>query len=109
MDRCVTHATFALERVTSAPSQAMPTYGISMMADLQAAIQAALEEMVASGAETGLQVAVLSGGRVAAEAVSGVADPGTGAPVRAGTLFYAASTAKGVATSLAHVLAERAS
>jgi CubicO group peptidase (beta-lactamase class C family) len=85
----------------------MPTYGISMMADLQAAIQAALEEMVASGAETGLQVAVLSGGRVAAEAVSGVADPGTGAPVRAGTLFYAASTAKGVATSLAHVLAER--
>ena len=63
--------------------------------------------MVASGAEIGLQVAVLRNGRVAAEAVSGVADPRTGAAVRADTLFYAASTAKGVAASLAHVLAER--
>ena len=62
---------------------------------------------MASGAETGLQVAVLRNGRVAAEAVSGVSDPGTGAAVRADTLFYAASTAKGVAASLAHVLAER--
>lgn len=77
------------------------------MADVQAAIQAAADEMVTSGTETGLQVAVLSNGQVAAEAVSGVADPGTGAAVRADTLFYAASTAKGVAASLAHVLAER--
>lgn len=77
------------------------------MADVQAAIQAAADEMVTSGTETGLQVAVLSNGQVAAEAVSGVADPSTGAAVRADTLFYAASTAKGVAASLAHVLAER--
>ncbi len=63
--------------------------------------------MVACGAETGLQVAVRHHGRVVAEAVSGVADPRTGAEVYPGTLFYAASTAKGVAASLAHVLAER--
>jgi CubicO group peptidase (beta-lactamase class C family) len=77
------------------------------MADVQAAIQAAAEEMVASGAETGLQIALRRHGRVVADVVSGVADPETGAGVRPGTLFYAASAAKGVAASLAHVLAER--
>jgi len=46
-------------------------------------------------------------GRVVAEVVSGAADPRTGAEVRPGTLFYAASTAKGFAASLAHALAER--
>lgn len=77
------------------------------MADVQAEIQAAAEEMVASGAETGLQIAVRRHGRVVADVASGVADPETGAGVRPGTLFYAASAAKGVAVSLAHVLAER--
>ena len=62
---------------------------------------------MAAGTETGLQVAVLRHGRVLADVVSGVADPQTAKPVSPGTLFYAASTAKGVAASLAHVLAER--
>ena len=77
------------------------------MADIQAEIQAVAEEMVASGADTGLQIAVRRHGRVVADVVSGVADPETGAGVRPGTLFCAASAAKGVAASLAHVLAER--
>ena len=77
------------------------------MADVQAGIQAAADEMVASGTETGLQIAVRQHGHVVADVVSGVADPRTGAGVRPGTLFYAASAAKGVAASLAHVLAER--
>src|SRR6201997_4519667 len=77
------------------------------MADLQAKVQAAAGELVAAGTETGLQVAVLRHGRVLADVVSGVADPQTAKPVSPGTLFYAASTAKGVAASLAHVLAER--
>ena len=77
------------------------------MADLQAEIQAAAGEMVAAGTETGLQIAVHRHGRVVADVVSGIEDPGTGTPVTPGTLFYAASTAKGVAASLAHVLAER--
>ena len=54
-------------------------------------------ELVAAGTETGLQVAVLRHGRVLADVVSGVADPQTAQPVSHGTLFYAASTAKGVA------------
>jgi CubicO group peptidase (beta-lactamase class C family) len=54
------------------------------MADLQAEIQAAVGDVV-----------------------SGPEDPGTGTRVTPGTLFYAASAAKGVAASLAHVLAER--
>jgi CubicO group peptidase (beta-lactamase class C family) len=74
---------------------------------IQARIQAAIDELVASGAEIGLQVAVIKEGRVMADAVSGVADPATGAAVTGDTLFWAASTAKGVATSVAHVLAER--
>ena len=77
------------------------------MADLQAEIQAAAGEMVAAGPEPGLQIAVHRHGRVVADVVSGIEDPGTGTPVTRGTLFYAASTAKGVAASLAHVLAER--
>ena len=80
---------------------------LATMADLQTEIQAAADEMVASGAETGLQVAVRRRGQVVTDVAAGVADPRTGAEVRSGTLFYAASAAKGVAASLAHVLAER--
>ncbi len=80
---------------------------LATMADLQTEIQAAADEMVASGAETGLQVAVRRRGQVVTDVAAGVADPRIGAEVRSGTLFYAASAAKGVAASLAHVLAER--
>jgi CubicO group peptidase (beta-lactamase class C family) len=73
----------------------------------QAEVQAAMDELVAAGAEVGLQVAVIKDGRVAVDACSGVADPRTGVPVTGDTLFWAASTAKGVASSVAHVLAER--
>lgn len=74
---------------------------------VQREVQATLTKRVASGAETGLQVAVIRDGRVIVDAVAGVADPATGAPVRPDTLFYAASSAKGVASSLTHALAER--
>jgi CubicO group peptidase (beta-lactamase class C family) len=69
--------------------------------------QAAIDELVASGVETGVQVAVLHEGRVVLDAVAGLADPRTAEPVAASTLFVAASTGKGVATSVAHVLVER--
>jgi CubicO group peptidase (beta-lactamase class C family) len=75
--------------------------------ELQQAIQTALTELVATGAETGLQVAVISGGELIVDAVAGLADPAAGRPVTPDTLFYAASTAKGVASSLAHVMVER--
>ena len=73
------------------------------MADLQAEVQAAAGELVAAGTETGLQVAVLRHGGVLADVVSGVADAQTAKPVSPGTLFYAASTAKGVEIGRAHV------
>jgi CubicO group peptidase (beta-lactamase class C family) len=63
-------------------------------------IQDAIDDLVRSGAETGLQVAVYRDGDLVVDAVAG---PG----VSSGTLFFAASTAKGVAASVAHVLAER--
>jgi CubicO group peptidase (beta-lactamase class C family) len=75
--------------------------------DAQRRIQALLDEAVSTGAEIGVQVAVIKDGQLVVDAVSGLADPGTGALVSSDTLFYAASTAKGVATSVAHVLAEQ--
>ena len=74
---------------------------------VQAEIEAAAHELVTSGAEIGLQVAVLRNGHLVADVASGVADPRTGEAVSGDTLFYAASTAKGVAATVAHVLAER--
>ena len=45
---------------------------------LQQQVQDAIDEMVASGAEDGLQVTVVHEGRVVVDAVAGVADPRTG-------------------------------
>jgi len=73
----------------------------------RAGIEAVTQDLLASGAETGLQVAVIRNGRVVADIAAGVADARTGAAVSGGTLFYAASTAKGVASSVAHVLVQR--
>jgi CubicO group peptidase (beta-lactamase class C family) len=75
--------------------------------ELQAEVQAAMNSLTASEAETGLQVAVVHQGHVVVDAVSGVADEHTGAAVEPSTLFFAASAGKGVATSVAHVLVER--
>lgn len=75
--------------------------------DLQERVQATVDGLVATGAEVGLQVAVVEHGRVVADAVGGLADPRRGLVVAPDTLFYAASTAKGVASAVAHVLVER--
>ena len=76
------------------------------MADiaLQHAVQALLDELVADGDEVGLQAVVMKDGALVADAQSGVADPASGEPVSAGTLFFAGSTAKGVLSSLVHAL-----
>jgi CubicO group peptidase (beta-lactamase class C family) len=75
--------------------------------DAQTRVQATIDGMVASGAEVGLQVVVVRHGRVVVDAVSGLADARRGLAVTPGTLFFAASTAKGVAAAVAHVLVER--
>jgi CubicO group peptidase (beta-lactamase class C family) len=78
-----------------------------LSADLQAEVQAAIDQLVVSGREIGLQAAVLHEGRPVVEAIGGVADRRTGAPVSPGTLFFATSAGKGVASTVAHVLVER--
>jgi CubicO group peptidase (beta-lactamase class C family) len=75
--------------------------------DLQQQIQEAIERLVESGAERGLQVAVYRHGEPVVDAVAGIADPATGRPVTSDTPFYAYSTGKGVTATVAHVLAER--
>jgi CubicO group peptidase (beta-lactamase class C family) len=75
--------------------------------DLQTAIEAAAAELITAGTETGLQIAVRRHGQVVADVAAGLADPQAGAETRPDTLFFAASAAKGIAASLAHVLAER--
>lgn len=74
---------------------------------LRAAIEGVADEMTGSGSEIGLQITVYRHGALLADIATGPADPETGAPVTPGTLFFAASTAKSIAATLTHTLAER--
>lgn len=78
-----------------------------MSGALQTEIQAKIDDLIASGGEIGLQVAVSHEGCLVVDAVAGVADQRTGQPISPDTLFFAASTTKGIAASVAHVLVER--
>src|SRR3712207_3325804 len=75
--------------------------------ELQQQVQQAIDELVESGAERGLQVAVYRHGEQIVDAVTGVADPSTGRRVISDTLFFSYSIGKGVAATVVHVLAER--
>ncbi len=77
------------------------------MTELQQQIQKAIDQLVESGAERGLQVAVYRHGELVADAVAGIADPETGRPVASDTPFYAYSTGKGATATVAHILVER--
>jgi CubicO group peptidase (beta-lactamase class C family) len=77
------------------------------MNDLQQQVQEAIDRLIESGAERGLQVAVYRRGEQVVDAVAGVADPSTGRPVTSDTPFFSYSIGKGVAATVAHVLAER--
>lgn len=77
------------------------------MHDLQQRVQEAIDGIVVSGAERGLQVAVYRHGERMVDAVAGVADPMTGRPVTSDTPFYVYSTGKGATATVAHVLVER--
>ena len=77
------------------------------MNDIQKQVQQAIDGLVESGAERGLQVAVYRRGEPVVDAVAGVADPATGRPVASDTPFYAYSTGKGATATVAHVLVER--
>jgi CubicO group peptidase (beta-lactamase class C family) len=77
------------------------------MSDLQKQVQRAIDELVESGAERGVQVAVYRRGEQMVDAVAGIADPATGRLVKSDTPFYNFSICKGAASTVAHVLAER--
>lgn len=75
--------------------------------DIQEQVQKAIDDIVASGSERGLQVAVYHQGEQVVEAVAGVADPGSGRPVTPDNPFFSYSIGKGVAATAVHVLAEQ--
>jgi CubicO group peptidase (beta-lactamase class C family) len=77
------------------------------MTDIRQQVQEAIDELVKSGAERGMQVAVYRHGEPVVDAVAGVADPAAGRPVTSDTPLYAYSTGKDVTATVAHVLAER--
>lgn len=75
------------------------------MSQLATRLQSAIDELVADGVETGVQVAVRRHGEVLAEIVAGEAAPGR--PMEHDTLVPSHSTGKGVTATVVHVLAER--
>ncbi|MDP9210341.1 MAG: beta-lactamase family protein, partial [Actinomycetota bacterium] len=77
------------------------------MSELQQQVQKAVDELIASGAERGVQVAVFRDGEQVVDVAAGVADPATGRPVDPGTVFYNYSIGKGATSTVVHLLAER--
>lgn len=77
------------------------------MTDPQNAVQTLLDDLVASGAERGLQVAAYRDGALIVDAWAGVADAATGRAVDGDTLFTVFSSTKGVTSTVIHLLAAR--
>jgi CubicO group peptidase (beta-lactamase class C family) len=75
--------------------------------NLQQQVQGAIDELVESGAERGLQVAVYKDGEQVVDAVAGFGVSETGRLVESDTPFYAYSVGKGATSAVAHVLVER--
>jgi CubicO group peptidase (beta-lactamase class C family) len=78
-----------------------------IMREAQQRVQQAIDQLVESGTERGVQVAVYRDGEQVVDAVAGVADPDSGRPVDAGTVFYNFSIVKGATSTVAHMLAGR--
>ncbi len=74
---------------------------------LQQRVQQIIDELVASGEETGLQVAAYVNGELVVDAWAGVADETTGRLVNGETLFTSWSTTKGFVATCLHLLADR--
>ena len=77
------------------------------MNSVQQQVQEALDGLVESGAERGLQVSVYRNGEPVVEAVAGLADPETGRPLTPATPIYVYSVGKGATATVAHRLVER--
>jgi CubicO group peptidase (beta-lactamase class C family) len=77
------------------------------MSDVQSQVQQAINRLVESGVETGMQVAAYRRGELVVDAVAGVAEPETGRAVTPDTPFFSASTGKSMTSTVAHILVER--
>jgi CubicO group peptidase (beta-lactamase class C family) len=77
---------------------------VMMMPSLQQRVQAVLDELVDTGAETGLQVAVYHHGALVVDAVAGLADGQTGRRVTPQTPFFSFSAGKVMTSLIAHLL-----
>ncbi|WP_328929891.1 beta-lactamase family protein [Streptomyces sp. NBC_00190] len=77
------------------------------MTDVQARVQKAIDRLVETGQETGIQTAAYLHGFQIVDAWAGTADPGSGRRVDGDSLFHSFSTGKGVTATVVHVLAEQ--
>jgi CubicO group peptidase (beta-lactamase class C family) len=75
--------------------------------EIQSQVQRAIDQMVDSGAERGLQVAAYRDGELIVDAVAGLADPAMGRNFEPATPVYCYSVVKAAASTLVHMLAER--
>ena len=80
---------------------------VKIVNDVQKQVQKAIDQLVESGAERGMQVAAYRNGEMVVDAAAGVADPATGRKVESGTPFYNFSICKAAASTVIHILAER--
>ena len=80
---------------------------IPIVSSAQKQVQDAIDQLVDTGAERGIQVAAYREGELVVDAVSGVADPATGRLATSSTPFYNFSIVKGAASTIAHILVER--
>jgi CubicO group peptidase (beta-lactamase class C family) len=74
---------------------------------VQQQVQEAIDGLVASGVERGLQVVAYRHGEPVVDAVAGVADHETRRPLTPETPIYVYSVGKGATATVAHVLVER--
>ena len=77
------------------------------MNSVQQQVQEAIDGLVASGVERGLQVVAYRHGEPVVDAVAGVADHETRRPLTPETPIYVYSVGKGATATVAHVLVER--
>ncbi len=77
------------------------------MTDSNETVRAALETLIASGVESGLQVAAYHHGDLVVDTWAGLADVDSARPVDGDTLFTAFSCTKGVTATAIHILVER--